>query len=177
MKHHPAELQKFLGILSNACYEYLRQQVLSGVNAIQIFDSWADLLSETDLEIYSLQFTKMLTQLLKTDPVTSNIPIILFEKAPNKKIIDFAYEDLSCISLHWQEDILTISNELSGRFAIQGNLNPKVLLETDQSIYEEVKKICTIMEEYPGYIFNLGHGITPDIDPKKVKIMIDAIRE
>ena len=80
-------------------------------------------------------------------------------------------------SSHWQEDILTISNELSGRFAIQGNLNPKVLLETDQSIYEEVKKICTIMKEYPGYIFNLGHGITPDIDPEKVKIMIDAIRE
>ena len=177
MQHHPAELQKFLEILSNACYEYLRQQVLSGVNAIQIFDSWADLLSETDLEIYSLQYTKMLTQLLKTDPVTSNIPIILFEKAPNKKIIDFAYEDLSCISLHWQEDILTISDELSGRFAIQGNLNPKVLLETDESIYEAVKKICAIMKEYPGYIFNLGHGITPDIDPKKVKIIIDAIRE
>ena len=177
LKHHPAELQKFLEMLSSACFEYLRQQVLSGVNAIQIFDSWADLLSETDLEIYSLQYIKMLTQLLKTDPVTSNIPIILFEKAPKKEIIDFAYEDLSCISLHWQEDILTISNELSGRFAIQGNLDPKVLLETDQSIYEEVKKICTIMEEYPGYIFNLGHGITPDIDPEKVKIMIDAIRE
>ena len=53
MKHHPVELQQFLEILTNACYEYLRQQVLSGVNAIQIFDSWADLLSETDLEIYS----------------------------------------------------------------------------------------------------------------------------
>ena len=60
MKHHPAELQKFLGILSNACYEYLRQQVLSGVNAIQIFDSWADLLSETDLEIYSLQYLSLI---------------------------------------------------------------------------------------------------------------------
>ena len=74
MKEHPDELQEFLEILSNACYEYLRQQVLSGVNALQIFDSWADLLSENELERFSLQYTQQLTNLLKADPVTSNIP-------------------------------------------------------------------------------------------------------
>ena len=68
MKEHPRELHEFLEILSNACYEYLRQQVLSGVNALQIFDSWADLLSENELERFSLQYTQQLTNLLKADP-------------------------------------------------------------------------------------------------------------
>ena len=176
MKNHPAELQQFLEILSNACYEYLRQQVLSGVNAIQIFDSWADLLSESDLEIYSLQYTRMLTQLLKADPVTTNIPIILFEKAPKNEVVDLVFDDLACMSLHWQENIEEISFKLKSKYAIQGNLDPRILLESDDLIWSETQKICKVMCEYPGFIFNLGHGITPDIKPEKVKVMIDAIR-
>ncbi len=177
MTNHPGELQEFLEILINACYEYLRQQVLSGVNAIQIFDSWADLLSGDDLERFSLQNTRTLTQLLKADPVTANIPIILFEKSPNKKIIDLVFKDLACISLYWQEDIGAVSKDLKNKFAIQGNLDPKILLESDELIWDETKKICTIMKGFPGFIFNLGHGITPDIKPEKIKVMIDAIRQ
>ena len=177
MMNHPAELQEFLEILSNACYEYLRQQVLSGVNALQIFDSWADLLSADDLERFSLHNTRALTQLLKADPVTANIPIILFEKSPNKKIIDLVFKDLACVSLHWQEDIEAVSKDLKNKFAIQGNLDPKILLESDELIWDETEKICTIMKEFPGFIFNLGHGITPDIKPEKIKVMIDAIRQ
>lgn len=177
MKEHPKELHEFLEILSNACYEYLRQQVLSGVNALQIFDSWADLLLENELEKFSLQYTQKLTSLLKADPVTSNIPIILFEKAPKIKIDDLVFADISCVSLYWQEDIDRVARKLKNQYAIQGNLDPKVLLESDELIWNETQKICSIMSEYPGFIFNLGHGITPDINPSKVKVMIDAIRQ
>ena len=177
LANHPMELQEFLEILSNACYEYLRQQVLSGVNALQIFDSWADLLSGDDLERFSLKYTRMLTHLLKTDPVTANIPIILFEKSPNKKITDILFEEITCASLYWQEDLESVAKDFRDKYAIQGNLDPKVLLKSDESIWHETQKICNIMKEYPGFIFNLGHGITPDIDPNKVKVMIDALRQ
>jgi len=177
MANHPTELQEFLEILSNACYEYLRQQVLSGVNALQIFDSWADLLSGNDLERFSLKHTRMLTHLLKTDPVTADIPIILFEKSPNKKITDILFEEITCASLYWQEDLESVAKDFRDKYAIQGNLDPKVLLKSDESIWHETQKICNIMKEYPGFIFNLGHGITPDIDPNKVKVMIDALRQ
>ena len=177
MANHPTELQEFLEILSNACYEYLRQQVLSGVNALQIFDSWADLLSANDLERFSLKYTRMLTHLLKTDPVTADIPIILFEKSPNKKITDILFEEITCASLYWQEDLESVAKDFRDKYAIQGNLDPKVLLKSDESIWHETQKICNIMKEYPGFIFNLGHGITPDIDPNKVKVMIDALRQ
>jgi len=177
MKEHPIELHEFLEILSNACFEYLRQQVLSGVNALQIFDSWADLLSENELERFSLQYTQQLTNLLKSDPITSNIPIILFEKAPKKKIDDLVFENISCMSLYWQENIEIVAKNFKNQYAIQGNLDPKVLLESDEIIWKETQKICNIMSEYPGFIFNLGHGITPNINPSKVKVMIDAIRQ
>ena len=177
IKEHPKELLEFLEILSNACYEYLKQQVLSGVNALQIFDSWADLLLENELEKFSLQYTQRLTGLLKADPVTSNIPIILFEKAPKIKIDDLVFADISCMSLYWQEDIESVAKNFKNQYAIQGNLDPKVLLGSDELIWNETQKICSIMSKYPGFIFNLGHGITPDINPSKVKVMIDAIRQ
>ncbi len=177
MKENPDELQKFLEILSNACYEYLRQQVLSGVNALQIFDSWADLLVNNELNRFSLKYTQMLVHLLKADPVTANIPIILFEKSPNKKIVDILFEEITCASLHWKEDMKKVAKKLKNKYAIQGNLDPKILLNSDESIWDETQKICNVMKDYPGFIFNLGHGITPDIDPCKVQVMINAIRQ
>jgi uroporphyrinogen decarboxylase len=173
---HPEAVKDYLEIVTDACFQYLKQQVLSGVNALQIFDSWADLLNPNDLETYSLEYTRKLTGKLKEDVVTSKTPIILFEKAPQKKISDILFEDLSCISLHWSESIERVSENLKGQFAIQGNLNPSFLLESDEIIQAETKKICSAMQNFPGFIFNLGHGITPDIKPEKVQVMIDAVR-
>ena len=173
---HPEAVKDYLEIITDACFQYLKQQVLSGVNALQIFDSWADLLNPNDLETYSLEYTRKLTGKLKEDVVTSKTPIILFEKAPQKKISDILFEDLSCISLHWSESIERVSENLKGQFAIQGNLNPSFLLESDEIIQAETKKICSAMQNFPGFIFNLGHGITPDIKPEKVQVMIDAVR-
>jgi len=177
MINHPEELQEFLEILSHACYEYLKQQVLSGVNALQIFDSWADLLSANELERFSLKYTRMLAHLLKKDPITADIPIILFEKSPNKKIVDILFKEITCASLYWQEDIESVAKKFKGEYAIQGNLDPKVLLKSDELIWAETQKICKIMKKYPGFIFNLGHGITPDIEPSKVQVMINAARQ
>ena len=173
---HPEAVKDYLEIITDACFQYLKQQVLSGVNALQIFDSWADLLNPNDLETYSLEYTRKLARKLKQDVVTSNIPLILFEKAPQKKISDILFEDLSCISLHWSESIERVSENLKGQFAIQGNLNPSFLLESDEIIKAETKKICDAMKNFPGFIFNLGHGITPDIKPEKVQVMVDAVR-
>ena len=176
ISEHPQAAKDYLEIITDACFQYLKQQVLCGVNALQIFDSWADLLNPNDLETYSLIFTRKLAKKLKQDLVTSNIPIILFEKAPQKDISDVAFDDLSCISLHWSESIQVIAAKLKNRFTLQGNLHPSFLLESDEVIRAETQKICKAMQDFPGFIFNLGHGITPDIKPEKVQVMIDAVR-
>jgi uroporphyrinogen decarboxylase len=176
VSEHPEAVKDYLEIMTDACFQYLKQQVLSGVNALQIFDSWADLLNPNDLEAYSLEFTRKLARKLKEDLVTSNTPIILFEKAPQKDISDILFDDLACISLHWSDSIREVSVNLKNRFAIQGNLNPSLLLESDEIIQAETQRICNAMRNFPGFIFNLGHGITPNIKPEKVKVMIDAVR-
>jgi uroporphyrinogen decarboxylase len=176
VSEHPEAVKDYLEIMTDACFQYLKQQVLSGVNALQIFDSWADLLNPNDLEAYSLEFTRKLARKLKEDLVTSNTPIILFEKAPQKDISDILFDDLACISLHWSDSIREVSVNLKNRFAIQGNLNPSFLLESDEIIQAETQRICNAMRNFPGFIFNLGHGITPNIKPEKVKVMIDAVR-
>ena len=176
ISEHPEATKDYLEIMTDACFQYLKQQVLSGVNALQIFDSWADLLNPNDLETYSLEFTRKLVKKLKEDVETTNTPIILFEKAPQKDITDILFDGLSCISLHWSDSIQDVSLNLKGQFAIQGNLNPSFLLESDEIIQVETQKICNAMKNFPGFIFNLGHGITPDIKPEKVQVMIDAVR-
>ena len=176
ISEHPEATKDYLEIMTDACFQYLKQQVLSGVNALQIFDSWADLLNPNDLETYSLEFTRKLVKKLKEDVVTTNTPIILFEKAPQKDITDILFDGLSCISLHWSDSIQDVSLNLKGQFAIKGNLNPSFLLESDEIIQVETQKICNAMKNFPGFIFNLGHGITPDIKPEKVQVMIDAVR-
>jgi len=173
---HPEAVKEYLEIMTDACFEYLKQQVISGVNALQIFDSWADLLSPNDLETYSLGYTRKLARKLKKDPVTANIPIILFEKAPCIEVTEIVFNELSCISLHWSDDIQNVSLNLKNKFAIQGNLDPAFLLESDEVIWSQTQNICNAMKNFPGFIFNLGHGITPDIKPEKVQVMIDAVR-
>ena len=67
-------------------------------------------------------------------------------------------------------------NTFNGEMAIQGNLDPKMLLESDAILVDAVKQLSASFQDYPGYIFNLGHGITPDINPEKVAVMLDALR-
>ena len=79
--------------------------------------------------------------------------------------------------MYWDESIDNSIDILKGKIAIQGSLNPQILKEDNSIIYDEVKSMLNKFSNYPGYIFNLGHGLTPDIDPDKVKFLTDTIRE
>ena len=80
-----------------------------------------------------------------------------------------------CLSLYWSMNDIDL-NEVRNKVSIQGNLNPEILLESNDVIRKETTKILTKYKDYPGYIFNLGHGITPNINPDKVKFLTDCIR-
>lgn len=176
LSREPTAFRALIEILIQACFEYLREQIRSGVQAIQIFDSWADILSEKDFEDFSLNPSKRLVKLLRDDSSTSTTPIILFEKSPPIEVTPCALDGINCLSLHWSQNIKKARNDFEGLKAIQGNLNPEILKKNDATIEQTVKYILQEMNNYPGYIFNLGHGITPDIDPSKVQLMIDIIR-
>ena len=165
----------FLEKLTHACFLYLKKQINAGADAIQIFDSWANLLNEDEYEFYSMQYIKKLISLLKKDKQTSSIPIILFARDPSFNTNKMTESNADCLSLFWNIEKID-KPFLQGKVALQGNLNPKILLEDNDLIKDELNKVLNMFSDYPGYVFNLGHGITPNISPDKIKYLTELIR-
>ena len=175
IKENNVEAHIFLEKLTFACFAYLKRQVEAGADVIQIFDSWANLLSEEEYKIYSLSYITNLVSLLKNDPATENIPVILFSREPKAKLQTIMTSNSDCLSLYWSMSDIDLE-QTADKVAIQGNLNPEILLESNDVIKKETLKILQKYKNYPGYVFNLGHGITPNINPEKIKYLTDLIR-
>jgi len=165
----------FLEKLTHACFLYLKKQINAGADVIQIFDSWANLLNVDEYEFYSMHYIKKLISLLKKDEQTSNIPIILFARDPSFNTNKMTESNADCLSLFWNIEKID-KPFLQGKVALQGNLNPKILLEDNNLIKDELNKVLNMFSDYQGYVFNLGHGITPDISPDKIKYLTELIR-
>ena len=165
-----------LSKLTDACFLYLRKQVQAGADVIQIFDSWANILDAQQLNEFSFDYIRSLITALKNDPVTLNTPVILFARDPKCNSKSILETSADCISLYWSMNNFDHSLAI-GKTALQGNLNPKILLESKDIIKKETYKILDKFKGFPGYIFNLGHGLTPDICPDKVKYLTEIVRE
>ena len=176
VKSNKDEAHYFLSRLTDACFLYLRKQVQAGADVIQIFDSWANILNSEELIEYSINYTKSLIDALKKDQVTANIPVILFSRDPQCNAETLINTSADCISLYWGMNKFDL-DKANGKIAIQGNLNPAILLESKDIIKKETYKILEKFKGFPGYVFNLGHGITPDIDPDNIKYLTELVRE
>ena len=176
IKENTDESHLFLSKLTDACFLYLRKQVQAGADVIQIFDSWANILDTEDLKNFSFDYIKLLINALKNDSVTSNIPIILFARDPKCSPGALIETSADCLSLYWSMNDFDIQFARN-KTALQGNLNPKILLESRDVIKTETHKLLEKFEDFPGYVFNLGHGLTPDICPEKVKYLTELVRE
>ena len=176
IKENTDESHLFLSKLTDACFLYLRKQVQAGADVIQIFDSWANILDTEDLNNFSFNYIKLLINALKNDSVTSNIPIILFARDPKCSPGALIETSADCLSLYWSMNDFDIQFARN-KTALQGNLNPKILLESRDVIKTETHKLLEKFEDFPGYVFNLGHGLTPDICPEKVKYLTELVRE
>lgn len=176
IKENADESHLFLSKLTDACFLYLRKQVQAGADVIQIFDSWANILDTEDLKSFSFDYIKLLINALKNDSVTSNIPIILFARDPKCSPGTLIETSADCLSLYWSMNDFDIQF-VRNKTALQGNLNPKILLESKDVIKTETHKLLEKFKDFPGYVFNLGHGLTPDICPEKVKYLTELVRE
>ena len=176
IKENPDKAHLLLSKLTDACFLYLRKQVQAGADVIQIFDSWANILDAEDLNNYSFQYIKSLIDALKNDSITSNIPIILFARDPKCSTESLLDTSADCLSLYWSMNNFNI-RLAENKAALQGNLDPKILLESENAIKKETHKLLEKFKDFPGYIFNLGHGLTPDICPHKVKYLTELVRD
>ena len=161
--------------LSQAIKDYLVEQILAGVNVIMIFDTWGGLLTTAQYQQFSLQYMQQIVTSLKKD--YPHIPIILFTKNGGKWLKEMAATGCDALSLDWTCELADARSLVGKQVALQGNLEPAILLKSDRDIREGVKKVLASYGSGSGHIFNLGHGITPDILPEKVAVMVETVQE
>lgn len=167
--HDPVSFHHLLEILTETIIQNLRRQIDAGIDAVQIFESWASHLALPQLREFSFPYLKRIM-----DAVCK--PVILFGRATAGYVSELAKLNPSGLGLDWSCDLSHMRNSVPKTIALQGNLDPLVLFAPPKTIEDETNKILKSIEGDPGFIFNLGHGILPETPPENVHILIDTIR-
>lgn len=172
---HPESLHILLDKLADIISIYLEQQILNGANALMIFDTWGGILTTNNYQVFSLHYMDKIINKLKSK--YREIPVIIFTKGSGQWLSLIASTNCDAVSLDWTCDLKNARSSIGSQKALQGNLDPVVLLTTPPIIRREVQKI---LEQYgygSGFIFNLGHGVTPDVPPENVEALVQAVHE
>ncbi|QSA96194.1 uroporphyrinogen decarboxylase [Methylococcus sp. EFPC2] len=171
----PALLHQLLGVLADAVAAYLNAQIEAGVDAIMLFDTWGGSLTTGQYAEFSLAYARRVLEQL--DRGGRTVPAVLFTKGGGLWLEAMAETGYDALGLDWQTPIGEARRRVGDKVALQGNLDPVALYASPESIRAEVGKILAEFGRGSGHVFNLGHGVHPDIDPEHVGAMIKAVHE
>lgn len=167
--------QVLLEKLATSVTLYLIEQIRAGVNAVMIFDTWGGILTPKNYKDFSLRYMHQIVQQLKLEH--SNIPVILFTKNGGQWLELIADTGCDAVGIDWTCELASARQRVGDKVALQGNLDPTVLLTTKDCIRKEVEAVLASYGHGAGHVFNLGHGITPDVPPENVAALVDAVHE
>jgi uroporphyrinogen decarboxylase len=153
--------------ITDVSIEYLQMQEKAGVDAIQIFDSWAHLLSFEDFKTYCNTYIKKLIAAV-------NVPVIFFMRKASSFVDTIATLKLNAISFDWEKPLHELRTQVP--MAMQGNLNPDILYEPHSNIEKKTRHLLDSMKNDPGFIVNLGHGVKPDMSVDAVRCFVDTVK-
>jgi len=176
-KNNPALLHKLLDIMAKSVIAHLNAQIAAGVSAVMIFDTWGGMLSTEDYAEFSLPYVKNIMNSLNRNYNKKRIPVILFTKGGKRWLVPMAQTGCDVLGVDWEVTLQEARAQTQGLVALQGNMNPASLLADPASIREGVEDILASYGQGAGHIFNLGHGITPDVPPEHVAVLVDAVHE
>jgi len=159
--------------ITDATINYIDGQIKSGVNVIQIFDSNGTYISKDHYEKYSLPYISKIIRHINS----RNIPSIYFAKGLCNDVDLILKNEPKVLGIDWTVNIGDIKNKIKNKVVLQGNLDPSVLLCSNQIIEQEVAKIIDSIGNNQGHIFNLGHGITPNVNPSSVEFLIQTVKQ
>lgn len=171
----PDDAHTLLGKIRDAVTDYLAAQVTAGVDIIQIFDTWAGVLSPDDFRTFSLDYIGEIVRDVKR-LTGGKAPTIVFCKGANHSISEIANTGCEVIGLDWTVDISEAKDLLGGSVCLQGNLDPAVLYAPEGVIERRVREIAEKMGSPKGHIFNLGHGVSPDMSPDHLRAFVNAAK-
>jgi uroporphyrinogen decarboxylase len=175
MFEQPNLMHTLLNKLALSVASYLNAQIAAGAQAVMLFDTWGGVLSTEDYRDFSLAYAKQVRSLLNTHVDGQQIPTILFSKGGGQWLEAMTETGYDALGLDWQTDIANARARVGDKVALQGNLDPVALYASPDVIQEKVKTILQRYGQGSGHVFNLGHGILPDINPEHVKAMVDAV--
>jgi len=167
----PDLFRELMEILTEAVTRGLQMQIDAGADLVQLFDSWAGLLNPQQFIDISLASIKKVVKNLN-----GTVPIIVFAKGANHSLDAMADCGADCLGIDWGSSLSQSRKTVDNRIALQGNLDPVVLLSNPETVRAETIRVLEAYGEGSGHIFNLGHGILPETPVENVKTMIETVR-
>jgi len=175
--NEPATMHLLLGKLADAVAAYLNAQIANGAQAVQIFDTWGGILTTRDYKAFSLDYMQRIVSQLTRSHEGRRVPVILYTKGGMGWLESIADTGCDVVGLDWSIDIDAAKARIGNKVALQGNMDPTMLYANPERIREEVKDILARFGHGSGHVFNLGHGITPDVPPEHAIEFFKAVRE
>jgi uroporphyrinogen decarboxylase len=175
MYESPALLHRLLDLLARSTILYLNAQIAAGAQAVMLFDTWGGVLTPAQYREFSLRYMEQVVGSLTRESGGRRVPNIVFTKGGGAWLGQIAAIGCDAVGVDWTTDLATARAAVGGRVALQGNLDPSALFAPPDTLRAEATRVLDSYGAGPGHVFNLGHGITPDVDPERVAVLIDAV--
>ena len=175
--NHPEAMHLLLDKLADAVSDYLNAQIAAGAQAVQIFDTWGGVLTPTAYRDFSLAYMQKIIDGLTRHNDGREVPVILFTKNGGQWLESIAASGCNAVGLDWTTDIANARERIGSQVALQGNMDPSMLYASPEAIRAEVGSILAGFGSNPGHVFNLGHGITPAVNPDNVGVFVESVHE
>jgi uroporphyrinogen decarboxylase len=173
----PAIAHQLLDVLTRSTIAYLNAQIAAGAQAVMVFDTWGGALSPRLYREFSLHYMAQIVAGLTRQHDGMQVPVILFTKGGGAWLNEMARTGCDALGVDWTTDLATARRTVDDQVALQGNLDPCALYASPARIREEVARVLASYGAGHGHVFNLGHGIHPQIPPEHAGAMIAAVHE
>ncbi len=178
--NEPAALHRLLSVNTDAVIAYLAAQRAAGAQALQVFDTWGGVLSPAMYREFSLPYLQRVAQELQRGDGAERTPLILFGKGTAAYLEDLAASGAEGVGVDWLVELGDAARRTQGKVALQGNLDPATLYGSPEAIRREVRRALDSYRDgnggsREGHVFNLGHGMSPDMNPDHVAVLVDEV--
>ncbi len=177
MYQSPELMHELLDKVAESVTHYLNAQIKNGAQAVMVFDSWGGTLTTRDYQEFSLRYMKKIVDGLQREHDGARIPVTLFTKGGGQWLELIADSGCDAIGVDWTCDIGNARQRVGDRVALQGNMEPSMLYASPERIRQEAEWILNDFGAHPGHVFNLGHGVTPQVNPEHVGALVAAVHE
>ena len=172
----PDLLHRILAVNATAVTAYLNAQIEAGAQAVMVFDTWGGILTQAAYREFSLQYMSAIVDGLKREHDGERVPTIVFTKGAGTWLEHIAAIGCDAVGLDWSVDIGAAKARIGHQVAVQGNLDPAVLLADPATVQREAAAVLASFGSGNGHVFNLGHGISQHTPPENVTALVETVR-